>query len=209
MVFPHGLGPVEALCALQSAGFLATCNFDDRDPLGAARPADPFLGLRPAETAWSGLPLLQRRGLPDHGFVYDLFLGRPAISFSHDLRDDLEPVRSRARQIDTLCGDRVHWRSLEDIARHAYLQRRTPDGAWEVLMTANEICLHNPSAEPRVMRVRRPHLPPGWTLGDAHEGSSIAVVVPPRATATVSLAARGTEELPSRGLPCSLFTAGG
>ncbi|HVS44797.1 MAG TPA: oligosaccharide flippase family protein [Candidatus Dormibacteraeota bacterium] len=207
MVFPHGLGPVEALCALQSAGFLATCNFDDRDPLGAARPADPFLGLRPAETAWSALPLLQRRGLPDHGFVYDLFLGRPAISFSHDLHDDLEPVRSRARQIDTLCGDRVHWRSLEDIARHAYLQRRAPDGAWEVLMTANEVCLHNPSAEPRVTRVRRPHLPPGWTLGAAHDGSSIAVVVPPRATATVSVAAHGTVELPSRGLPCSLFTA--
>ncbi|HEX6492856.1 MAG TPA: glycosyltransferase, partial [Candidatus Dormibacteraeota bacterium] len=205
MVFPHGLGPVEALGALQSAGFLATCNFDDRDPLGAARPADPFLGLRPAETAWSDLPLLQRRGLPDHGFVFDLFLGRPAISFSHDLHDDLEPVRTRARQIDALCGDRVRWRSLEDIARHAYVQRRTPDGAWEVLMTANEICLHNPSADARIVRVRRPHLPPGWTLGAGDGGSSTTVVVPPRTTATVSLTRPGAMALPSRGLPCSLF----
>jgi O-antigen/teichoic acid export membrane protein/glycosyltransferase involved in cell wall biosynthesis len=208
MVFPHGIGPVETLSALQAAGFLATCNFDDRDPLGAARPDDPFLGLRPAETAWSGLPLLQRRGLPDHGFVFDLFVGRPAISFSHDLHDDLEPVRSRARQIGALHGPGVHWRSLEDIAKHAYLQRRTPDGAWEVLMTANEICLHNPSPEPRTVRVRRPHLAPGSGLGVGRDARNpqprLTLRLAPGATATVSVVDEAIRRLPSRELPCSL-----
>lgn len=209
MVFPHGIGPVETLSALQTAGFLATCNFDDRDPLGTAGPpADPFLGLRPADTAWSSLPLLQRRGLPDHGFVFDLFVGRPAISFSHDLHDDLEPVRSRARQIATLHGDPVQWRSLEDIARHAYLQRRTPEGDWEVLMAANEICLHNPSWQTRTVRVHRPHLQHDRSLaggdGSGQCGEGLTVVIEPGATSTVTVVGGAVTMLPARGLRCSL-----
>ena len=68
---------------LNALGFVASCNLDNRYPLEAEVPADPQLGMRPADTAWSGFPLLWRRGIGDSGYVLDLFLGRPALTMRH------------------------------------------------------------------------------------------------------------------------------
>ncbi|HXM58604.1 MAG TPA: oligosaccharide flippase family protein, partial [Candidatus Dormibacteraeota bacterium] len=193
MVFPYGVGPARLLPELHRLGFLATCNYWDKYPLEAPVPAEPDLGLRPADLAWEGFPLLWRRSLDDQGWPLDLLLGRPVLHFAHrrDLGRDFLPFAERARTINRATGGGAEWRGLADVARHAYLQRRRPGAGWEVLMTANEACLHNPDANPRTYAVTRPHLPAGSRLrapGGAGEGP-VRVTVPPGATAVVRVEA--------------------
>jgi hypothetical protein len=216
MVFPHGLGPAAILPELADLGFVASCNLDNRYPLEAELPQDPFLGLRPADTAWHGFPLLWRREISDPAFALDLFLGRPAMTFEHRpaLRLDLLPFRERAEEIHRLTGGQVAWRSLEEIARHAYWQRFDPAAGWQVLVTANEACLHNQEPVARSYRILRPHRLPSsvWEAagGEVAEGQDgmQCVTVPPGGVVTIKLSIRGSARgpvLPSRGLACSLL----
>ena len=211
MVFPHGIGPAALLPRLHDLGFLASCNFDDRDPLGAAPPADRRLRLRPADTGWGGFPLRWRRGLDDGGFVLDLLAGRPALTFGHRgaLGPDLARFRERADGVNALGGGAVRWCGLEEIALHAYLQRHDPARGWDVLMTSNEICLHNPDPLPRTYRVGRPDAPEGTTLsvgGDAAGAREpLEVEVPGGATRRVRLSASGANAIPDPGGLCSVF----
>ncbi|MGB2938679.1 MAG: hypothetical protein WBD38_00055 [Candidatus Dormiibacterota bacterium] len=194
MVFPHGVGPSWLLPQLGASGFLASCNWLDREPLGGAPDDDPQLGVRPADLAWEGFPLLWRRRPDDDGYVLDLFTGRPAITFTHlqATRGSLDLLAHRADKVNRAATRQVFWAGLEDVARHAYLQRRDPKtGDWMVLMTANEVCLHNPGDEPRHFRVNRPFLPRGMRLraegAPEADGDAIVLEVAPRGVATVRL----------------------
>ncbi len=212
MVFPHGLGPAAILTDLHELGFVATCNLDNRYPLEAPVPDDGWLGLRPADTAWGGFPLLWRREMSDAGYLLDLFIGRPAMTFEHrrPLGKDFAPFVRRAQDISGLTRGRAVWRSLDDVARHAYLQRRDPERGWEALMT-NEICLHNPDAAPRHYAVRRPDLPAGDALQLDDQVPATArplqVDVPPGSTAVVRVLPGGREPSLGRRRQCSLFAA--
>ena len=67
--------------------------------------------------------------------------------------------------INRLGSGSVRWCGLEDLSRHSYLVRHATDECrWDVLMTANEICLHNPGSTARIYRVSRPRLPAGDRL---------------------------------------------
>jgi len=212
MVFPHGVGSPQIFTTLQSLGFIAACNYDDRYPLGAPVPDDFDLGMRPADLAWYGFPLIWRRGLPDSMYLLDLFLGRPAITFGHlkALGGDLAPFIQRSEEIHALRGD-VHWSSLEDISRHSYVQRRDPKHGWQVSMFSNEICLHNESARPRTYQVERSNLPPDYAL--VAEGAlklasgGLAITIPPGENCTVGLMSAQSRSL-TPGRPCSLAAAG-
>jgi hypothetical protein len=212
MVFPHGIGSPQIFTTLQSLGFIAACNYDDRYPLGAPVPDDFDLGMRPADLAWSGFPLIWRRGLPDRMYLLDLFLGRPAITFGHlkALGGDLAPFIRRAEEIHAL-RRRVHWSSLEDVSRHSYMQRRDPKHGWQVSMFSNEICLHNDSTRPRTYQVERSNLPSGYAL--VAEGAlklasgGLAITIPPGENCTVGLVSAASRSLRS-GRPCSLADAG-
>lgn len=212
MVFPHGVGSPQIFTTLQSIGFIAACNYDDRYPLGAPVPDDFDLGMRPADLAWSGFPLLWRRGLPDRMYLLDLFLGRPAITFGHlkALGGDLAPFIQRAEEIHALCGH-VHWGSLEDVSRHSYMQRCDPQQGWQVSMFSNEICLHNDSTRPRTYQVERSNFPPGYSL--VAEGAlklasgGLAITIPPGESCNVGLASAASRSL-TPGRPCSLTAAG-
>jgi hypothetical protein len=198
MVFPYGVGPASLLGDLQRLGFLASCNFGDRYPLEAPVPAGPDLGLRPADVAWEGFPLLWRRGLRDDGYLVDLLLGRPVLFFAHRgaLGRDFGVLAERARLINRASQGTAVWRGLDEVARHSYLQRRARGSGWQVLMTANEACLHNPDPDPSTYAVTRPNLPSGSVVqvgGRAGDGDGpLAVTVPPRSTAVVRLVAAGT-----------------
>ena len=195
MVFPYGIGPASLFGELWRLGFLATCNFRDRYPLEAPIPGDPDLGLRPADLAWNGFPLLWRRALDDDGYLMDLLLGRPLLLFAHrrQLGRDFDPLAERAGRINRACHGTATWRGLDEIARHAYLQRSVPGSDWRLLMTANEACLHNPDPEPRTYAVMRPYLPEGVRFevdgGTCDEGEALRVTVPAQSTATVRLVA--------------------
>jgi hypothetical protein len=209
MVFPHGVGPPQIFPTLQSLGFLSACNYDDRYPLGASVPVDFDLGMRAADLAWAGFPLLWRRGLPDQMFRLDLFLGRPAITFGHAraLGANLDKFVQRADEIHRLGGEEVHWSSLEDISRHSYLQRHDPQLGWRVWMLSNEICLHNADAVPRTYHVERANSPEGYALhaDAAHEcaAGTLNITIPAGGARTIRLAGRDSQSL-SPGRPCSL-----
>lgn len=211
MVFPHGLGPAAILPDLQGLGFVATCNLDNRYPLEAEVPAEPARGLLPADTAWGGFPLLWRRLIDDGAYTLDLFLGRPALTFEHRraLGSDLPPFVERAEELHRFTRGAAAWRSLEEVARHAYLQRLDPDEGWQVLMTANEVCLHNPDPWPRNYRILRPNLPAGcsWeTEGEFVETDEGPYLTVPPAASLVLRLASGCR-LPRPPGDCSVFPA--
>jgi O-antigen/teichoic acid export membrane protein/glycosyltransferase involved in cell wall biosynthesis len=191
MVFPYGVGPASLFEDLWRLGFVATCNLGDRYPLEAPIPGDPDLGLRPADLAWGGFPLLWRRGLRDDGYLLDLLLGRPLLLFAHrrPLGRDFAPLAERASTINRMCHGTAVWRGLDEVARHAYLQRTVPESGWQVLMTANEACLHNPDPDPRTFEVMRPYLPEGVRFevvgGAVDREEGLRVTVPARSTAVV------------------------
>ena len=205
MVFPHGIGPAAILPDLHKLGFIASCNLDNRYPLEAEVPDDPHLGLRPADTAWAGFPLLWRRSITDHGYLMDLFLGRPAMTMRHreQLGRKMQPFVERAQEIRRAGRGTVAWRGLDEVARHAYWQRLDPQLGWQILMTANEACLHNPDPEPRTYTVWRPDLPPGSRFetddasSEAAEGSRITVAPGAKTTIRV-LRGKHPPELPTR-----------
>ena len=194
MVFPHGVGPASLYPDLHRLGFLATCNFWDKYPLEAAVPAQDDLGLRPADLAWEGFPLLWRRSIRDQGCLLDLMLGRPVLVFAHrrGLGRDFLPFVERAAAINRASRGTAAWCGLEDVARHAYLQRRAPGQGWEVLMTTNEACLHNPDPAPRTWMVTRPSLPQGSLLETAglRGPGPLRVTVPAGGTAVVRVTTR-------------------
>jgi O-antigen/teichoic acid export membrane protein len=197
MVFPYGVGPAAIFPDLDRLGFLATCNYGDKYPLEAPVPDEADLGLRPADLAWAGFPLLWRRGLEDGGCLLDLVLGRPLLVFAHRraLGRDFRPFVERAAAINRATRGAAAWVSLEEVARHAYLQRRDPADGWQVLMTASEACLHNPDPEPRTVTLTRPHLPDRltFTVDGRPRGrrQPLRVTVPAGGTAVVRLAPAG------------------
>jgi hypothetical protein len=206
MVFPYGPGPAAIFPDLRRLGFIATSNFRDKFPPGSARPDDPDLGLRPADLAWAGFPLLWRRSVEDQGYLLDLVLGRPALTFAHqgELGRDFGPFVQRADAINRATAGAARWGGLEEIARHAYLQRRLPDRTWEVLMTGDEACLHNPGFEPRRVSVRRPCTPPDAAFDVSgqtrrHPGE---VVVPAGGTVLVRMVPGTGATAPSRLARC-------
>jgi O-antigen/teichoic acid export membrane protein len=208
MVFPHGIGPPGVLPALDEQGFLGTVNQGDRYPMGSTAPLSPFIGLRPADTCWEGFPLIWRRPLADAGgLLLDLFLGRPAIAFAHhkEIGPALRPLVDRAGLFNRVPG--LRWGGLETIALHGYVTRHDPERGWLVLMTANEICLHNPGSRPRRYLVRRPDAPTGSSLvagSAAASGPELAVVVAARSSVRVRLRRSGSAELPQPPPDCPL-----
>jgi O-antigen/teichoic acid export membrane protein/glycosyltransferase involved in cell wall biosynthesis len=212
MVFPVGVGPVELFRDLHRRGFIATSNYGDKYPLGAPIPDDADLGLRPADLAWQGFPLLWRRGFTDQGFLLDLFLQRPALTFAHLpwlQRRGFEPLLERAEAINRAGRGQVLWRSLDEVARHAYLQRRLPGGSWEVLLTSNEACLHNPDPVTRSYALRRPHRPAGShvEVDGARLAPHLEVTVPPHGTAVVRLVAEDAVAGLGGREGCSIFVS--
>jgi hypothetical protein len=211
MVFPHGLGPAAILPDLHRLGFVASCNLDNRYPLEAPLPEDSYLGVRPADTAWGGFPLLWRRKISDPGYLLDLFMGRPALTFEHrqPLGDGFEPFVRRAEELRAATGNRAAWCSLDEVARHAYLQRRHPERGWEALITSNEVCLHNPDDTCRTYSAWRPDLPADDTLqvdgGPASAAQPAAVQVPAHGTAVVRVLPGGRQPRLGRRQRCAIF----
>jgi hypothetical protein len=204
MVFPNGIGHIGIFGPLQDAGFISTANFSDRYPLGADPPDAFDLGMRPADLAekWGGYPLLWRRGLSDRTWLFDLFAGRPVLTFAHvwAVDPDLTAFATRAGEIRGAETEPVEWQSLETIARHSYVWQRTEAQTWSVRMYSNEICLHNPDPFPRTCVVERPQLSPGAFLhvpGRSSEDHGRAgVEIPARGSVTLQVRTPSWSELP-------------
>jgi hypothetical protein len=154
MIFPYGISPEPTLVLLKKYNYLATVNQQDL-PLDATRPSTWDYGMYPAEMYYGNFPTLTRRQpgtyqpfQPDiQPFIFDLFVDKPALFYSHAYEDELfadgidafDPV---ADQMNRLAGG-VEWQSLDYIVKHLYLEKRNDDGSMDVRMYANDLILKN------------------------------------------------------------------
>jgi hypothetical protein len=113
--------------------------------------------MYPAILDFENFPLLTRRQpgtyLPFRPniqpFVFDLFLGKPALFYSHFsinelFADDITAFNQVADQVNQLQGS-VEWQSLGTILRRLYLEKRNDDGSMDVRMFTNHLILTNDS----------------------------------------------------------------
>jgi hypothetical protein len=163
MIFPEGIAPEDTMTVLKEYNFLATVNRQDR-PLGTEPPPDWDYNMRPANMDYESFPVISRHSVSELGSdptniatylrdaVFDLFLGKPALFYSHAYEGELfqtgmDAFDPLADAVNGLTGD-VQWASLNDIVLHLYLQKRNDDGSVSVTMYANQMELTNASNEP-------------------------------------------------------------
>jgi hypothetical protein len=139
------------VAALQRCGFEAAAN---ATPHPVDKPGD-FLLLRDmlegALTKFSNFPVFLRRS---HHSVpiaaFDLFLGRPAIFFTHheDFQDHGEQIAALAERVNALPGA-VQWRTLGEVCARATWQRLDHDGHLHVRGYTDRFLFQNRSGAPQ------------------------------------------------------------
>lgn len=158
MVFPHGVSPEPTFAALKKYGFLGTAN-SLNVPLGTPFPADPIFLLRPFTHRYAGLLSFSRYAaagnVPKTEIAIHSFLGNPLLFYDHAdfFYPSVAKFNGHADYVNQLQPD-TKWTGLSDIARHLYLLKLRPDGAYDVRMLSSEMDLRNPSAQERVYYVR-------------------------------------------------------
>lgn len=156
MVFPHGLSPEPTLALLKQYGFWATVNSSDV-PLDAERAVGDYAHIYPAELAYGAFASLIRHKPNQVSYPFELFLDRPVLTYLHP--PDFEAggigmFGPYAEAINQAKG-KVAWRSLGDIARNLYLERRADDGSVEVMFFGGSLSLANPSDREQRYHLRR------------------------------------------------------
>lgn len=152
MIFPYGISPAPTFALLKKYNYLETINGEDV-PLGTTRPTAWDYGMYQANMDYESFPSLFRRHpgtyLPFRPnlqpFLFDLFIGKPALFYSHADNNELfaggmgafDPV---ADQIAGLAVP-VEWRSLGYIAKHLYLEKTNGDGSVDVKMYTNDLII--------------------------------------------------------------------
>ncbi len=166
MIFPSDIPPGPILGLLKEQNFLATVNAQDV-PLNTARPAGWDYGMSPVIMDYGNFPVLTRRQpgayqpfQPDiQPFIFDLFLDKPALLYSHPYEDGLfangiasfNPVADRINNLSA----RVDWQSLGNILRHLYLEKTNDDGSLDVRMFTNHLILTNDSQDGRTYHISK------------------------------------------------------
>ncbi|HJZ05143.1 MAG TPA: hypothetical protein VJ327_04760 [Patescibacteria group bacterium] len=96
---------------------------------------------------------------PEKGEDFDLFLGKPALFYTHAYKDEMlaggitafNPV---AYRLNALTGN-IEWQGLGNILKRLYPQKTNDDGSLEVRMYTNDLILINESGEPRSYHVSK------------------------------------------------------
>lgn len=151
MIFPYGISPAPTLALLKKYNYLATVN-DPAVPLDATTPTNWDYGMYQANMDYSNFPSLLRRSpgtyLPFRPnlqpFLSDLFLGKPALFYSHAYPKELF-ADGRVDAFDQLADEinklpiPVEWRSLGYIVKHLYLEKLNNDGSVDVKIYSNDV----------------------------------------------------------------------
>jgi len=164
MVFPWGICPEPTLVLLKEYNFLATVN-GRTIPLDAAPPISWDHGMRPANMEYGNFAVLGRRHPGTYRpfqphprrFVYDLFIDRPALFYSHAgqlFETGMHSFNTVADDMNGLEGD-VEWRSLGYIVKHLYLEKMNDDGSVDVRMYTSHLAFTNDSPDERTYHVTK------------------------------------------------------
>jgi len=148
MVFPQGLFSVEAMMALNAAGYLAAVNSDVQP--STTRETLPLRDLLDvAVTRFADFPLFGRRYPCDVAeFAFDLFLGKPALAVEHHgyFRDGYEAIGAFVDRLKSL-DEQLEWTNLATICSEACLTRTGGEGRVYVRFYTNRFRLTNAGAQ--------------------------------------------------------------
>ena len=92
-------------------------------------------------------------------FIFDLFLDKPALFYTHAYEDELFADRITAfnpvaDQINGLSGG-VEWQSLGTILKHLYLEKSDDDGNVDIRMYGNHLILTNWPQSERIYHITK------------------------------------------------------
>jgi hypothetical protein len=153
MVFPYDACTADSLKLLKKHDFNMAMCASGRIPDPAKESGRDF-GMKPAVMDFYGFALAERYKCTYKDYIFDLFLNRPVVLYSHQglFSKGMDAFNPIAEEINGLCG-KVEWRSLGDIARHLYLKKSNKDGTIDVEMYSSEIELCNEAASERLYHV--------------------------------------------------------
>jgi hypothetical protein len=166
MIFPWGISPEQTLVLLKNHNFLATVNAQDV-PLGATRPQDWDYGMYQANMNYGNFPTLTRRHPGTYQpfrpwiqpFIFDLFVDKPALFYSHAYGRELfdtgiDAFNPIADQVNEVASG-VKWRSLGYTIKHLYLEKISDDGSVDVKMYGNHLIVTNEYGDERTYHISK------------------------------------------------------
>jgi acetyltransferase-like isoleucine patch superfamily enzyme len=146
MIFPHDIAPVQTVELLKQYNYLMTVN-STNVPLDLTASLNPLFHLRSATLEFGNFACVRRclpRDRSQAGIALDLFLDNPVVFFEHHtlFRDGIGAFNKTAEMVNALQPN-TRWVSLGEMARHLYLQRRRPDGDYDVRAFCRSMDLTN------------------------------------------------------------------
>jgi hypothetical protein len=156
MIFPYNIAPLETLMLLKQYNYQATINSLDV-PLGVKRANQWDSYMYPAELAYNSFAVIGRSGPGADPYPFELFIDHPVLIYGHkDMFDKngIEALNPISDAINGLSGE-VEWQSIDQIAKHLYLQKNNDDGSTDVMFFGNNVIITNDTDEQRVFHLRR------------------------------------------------------
>jgi hypothetical protein len=147
MVFPHSVAPQATFAALKNANFLATAN-SLNVPSDASAPPGVEFALRTATLHFATFPSLRRysaeNDIPRQQLAIDAFLGNPMLFYVHEsfFASGIGAFNRTADTVNQIQPD-VHWRNLDDIVHHLYLEKLRDDGNFDIQSYSASIKITN------------------------------------------------------------------
>ena len=147
MVFPHSVAPQATFAALKDANFLATANSLNVPSDVPAPPGAEFV-LRTATLHFATFPSLRRysaeNDIPRPQLAIDAFLGNPMLFYVHEsfFVSGIGAFNRTADTVNRIQPD-IHWRNLDDIVHHLYLEKLRDDGNFDIRSYSASITITN------------------------------------------------------------------
>ncbi len=165
MVFPYGISPVATIRLLNKYDFNATVN-GQLEPILSSPDTNWDGWMRPGNCDYGGFPLYYREQIiypidsaQDQSFrmfgLFNLFLGRPALYFSHILQIPLPGGFDWLADSLNALAVPPEWKSLDFITTHLYLSKSNDDGSDSVWVFSNKTVLTNATSYKKIIHVQK------------------------------------------------------
>jgi hypothetical protein len=164
MVFPAGAFTEPALVWLKANNFNATVN-DDPVPLDRRLVERFDFGMYPAIMEYGSFASVDRWAVGSAGLdagtrqwlLFDLFVGKPALLFSHAdevFKHGEDGFNTSADWLNALPLS-LEWRSLGYVMQRLMLHKRADDGSVDVMWFGNHLTLENATDEAQIYHLRK------------------------------------------------------